>query len=85
MRKSIKVSVAAIIVAIGLSACTPVSGSDYSGEVVVADTIKGKRSCKVVFIAEDGSKKDVFADSKSECWRIQEGSTITIKNGKIQK
>lgn len=85
MKKSAKVSIAAVMVAISLSACTPPSGSDYSGKVVVADTIKGKRSCKVVFIAEDGTKKDVFADSKSECWRIQEGSTIIIKNGKIQK
>lgn len=84
MKNSVKVSIAAVMVAIGLSACAP-SGSDYSGNVVVEDTIKGKRSCKVVFLAEDGTKKDVFADSKSECWRIQEGSTITIKNGKIQK
>lgn len=85
MRKSVKLSVVAIIAAIGLSACTPVTGSDYSGEAVVVDTIKGKRSCNVVFTTEDGTEKNVFADSKGECWRIQEGSTIIIKNGKIQK
>lgn len=86
MKKSVKVSIAGIIVAIGLSACTaaPVD-SHYSGKAVVEDTIKGKRSCQVVYTAEDGSKKAVFAESKSECWRIQEGSTIIMKDGKIQK
>lgn len=85
MRKSVKVSIAAIVVAIGLTACSPATGTEYSGSVTVAHTEKGKRSCKVFFHDEAGTEKFVYAESKSECWRIQEGSTVTLKNGVIQK
>lgn len=84
MQKSVKVSIAAIIVAIGLSACSPATGTDYSGDVTVTQTEKGKRSCKV-FFQDNGEEKFVYAESKSECWRIQEGHTVTLKDGVIQK